>query len=240
MYRCKCNLLLQPVQWKENRLLWCCPKIAIPVTMRPKHYRDRSEANYCDKVIEFLNGNDKSEAWHKFNRQNSDKLSELCKYHLTQPLSFNFTIFIDMVQCLNSYDTNMEQVYASATKKRTAKVVTLKPNKRKPKKRKLDPVASQGQLMFEDLKSVKIITKRSDKMKKSIEEAEQKNKQWLEENFRTCHCTPATMLAKQTVKEFDDQGNRKKNALRKFWSCRKCNFFLWEDDLFDYYSKFKR
>lgn len=239
MYKCKCKLLLQPVQWKENRLLWCCPKIAIPVSMRPKNYKDQSKEDYCDKVIEFLNNNEKSILWQRFNRVNCNNLSELCKSYLNQPCSFNHKIFINMIHCLNSYDTNMDELYASATKKRSAKVVTVKPNKRKTKRRKLDKVASQGQLVFEDLKSIKISTKRSDKMKKSIEEAEEKNRLWLEENFKSCNCTPSTLLAKQTVKEFDDQGNRKKNAFRKFWSCRNCNFFLWEDDLFHYYNKFK-
>ena len=236
MYQCKCKLPLQPVQWKSDRLIWCCSKIVLPVSMRCKFYVEKSHGDHCQTVVEFLNYNDKAPSWHQFNESQCSTLRQLCQLHLRQPIAFSYTMFMDMVNCLNSYDTNMDEAYTSASKKRNTKVVNLKPTKRKVKKRKLDPVAGQGQLMFEDLKSVKVNTKRSDKMNKKIEEMEEQNRKWIEENFRTCNCPESTLLAKQTVREFDEQGNKKKNAFRKFWSCRMCNFFLWEDDLYEYYK----
>jgi hypothetical protein len=261
---CACTLILEPLKWKEDRLLWCCPKIPIPTTMQLTGRKKRIEVesqeekgeeevksqegkeqeySHCETVVEFLNGNDKSRVWHQFKSSTVSNLVELCSLKLNQPIPFDYKIFIDMVHCLNGYDTTMEDCYQLATKKRNAN--NLKPLAGPPKKKrrvisiknqKLDADFYKNQLFLKDFRSVTVSITQSETLKRKLEQREIEEAKRIKKECKLCRCELPTYLEKRVVKEYDYDGNRKQNAGKGYWACDKCKFFLWEDVVFEFYS----
>lgn len=248
--KCDCNLILEPIKWKEDRILWCCPKIPIPTTMqfngRKKRVELESQGDHCETVVEFLNRNDKSKLWHQFKSLNSSSLVELCSLKLNQPIAFNYNMFIDMVHCLNGYDTTMEDCYQLATKKRNASnLKPISPPKKKRrrvisiKNQKLDSDLFKNQLFLKDFRSVTVSINQSETLKRKLEEREIEEANRIKKECKLCRCELPTYLEKRVVKEYDYDGNRKPNAGKGYWACDKCKFFLWEDVVFEFYSNYQ-
>lgn len=249
---CACKLILEPLKWKEDRLLWCCPKIPIPTTMQLAGRKKRvevesqEESSHCQTVVEFLNGNDRPKLWLQFRALNTSNLVELCSLKLNQPITFNYKIFIDMVLCLNGYDTTMEDCYQLATKKRNASnLKPIGPTKKKKrrvisiKNQKLDSDLFKNQLFLKDFRSVTVSISQSETFKRKLEEREIEEANRIKKQCKLCRCEVPVYLEKRVVKEYDYDGNRKPNAGKGYWACDKCKFFLWEDVVFEFYSNYQ-
>lgn len=241
---CRCGVALQPVRWKETRLLWCCGNLRLPSSLKCRvatgNQALESETR-CKLVIEFLNDNDKARVWHQFKITTAQRLVDLCKLAFRQPVAFNVEIFEDMIRCLHSYDTNMETEYAAGTKKRKQNALPLPaPKKRKTKitKRKLDPFPAKGQSQLNDFRSIVVITHRSDSLERKLEIEREERRKWVEEHCKLCRCEMPRYVEKKTVKELDREGNKNKNAGRNYWACNECRFFVWEDVVYEFYKKF--
>jgi hypothetical protein len=243
---CFCNLPLQPVKWSDHRTLWCCSKINLPEALRFKSPHSENEGYHCTKVLEFLNNNDKSPQWHWLNDRltaSCFSLTKLCQSKLSNSLLFPYARLWEMIECLNSYDPNLEHDYDIGTKKRKAiqnsRILPPPPKRRRvTHKHKLDPVALNGQLELFAFPSITFAKNESDTLKRNNEIREEEKRKWVADNCRQCRCFETQLVEKRIVKQFDDQGNVKRNAGRSYWACNECNYFLWEEDddpMYNYY-----